>query len=418
MVVVVPSFVASLAAVYCGMHVAKSLGGPAASAIVGVILATIPTNIISASRVLPDAFLDFALWGSLALVVSAAAHRWRLGFFLAGLLGGYAYIVRSYGLLLAPLGVLPLLGPRGERVTRFIWFLLGLAVVPCGEMIFHGVATGTPFWTMQIQQISYTNYPSYLDNSLLYYPRILLFPPRYGFNLGRLSTLLLLCLPVVKWNRMAKVGAFIGLVWFVYLEFGFVTWSPLTLVNKHPRYLSVLALPMALVISAGVDGLLSSRRQLVRWCVRPAILGTAVWFTFSGVRGAVREAAEARSNLTTYRTIADAIVGAQPPSVAFPHWRWPLRLNYLTGYAPQYWCGQDGRNDCRFRVPGEAEQPRAGEWVIVAPTDPDWPPNGASLPRWMTALPPSWPVVRIVDDVRILQVPDRLLGDELEKIGR
>lgn len=139
---------------------------------------------------------------------------------------------------------------------------------------------------------------------------------------------------------------------------------------------------------------------------RPAI--DLLSFSPSGL-GPIRlpfVAARERSQLHEFRAVAAAIVQGRPPSVAFPHWRWRLRMNYLTGYASPYWCGQGSRPACLFYEPNANEVPRAGAWVVVdRKLSRSWPPGSTNPPKWMTAPPSNWAVRLNVGSVLVVAVP-------------
>jgi hypothetical protein len=399
--VALPSLLASMLALVFAIWIGRQLGGTALGRLSGETVAITPITVLSASFVLPEAFLDLALWASLAIAIAARRTNSRLLLFIAGLAGGYGYLVRGYAPVLATLGILPILVSGRFRAASWLWFLAGLSLFPAAEMGYHAWATGDPLWSFHLQSRVYAHLGN-LNNSLLFYPGILVRP---DWALGILPGLVALAIPAAWRSHTLRVGLSWLLLWFGFLEFAPMDLHPLVWIQKEPRYLSVLVLPAALCVASAIH---------VTWCrqsrfARGIVIG--LYLAMAGIAGLrVEQTAVAlRNYMERFKVVARAVGAEKPVGVSFPHFRWALRVNYFAGYPDLYHAYSRAPSGARFRIPGAGEAPRPGEWVVSDPgffaTKGEWKLPHDPLPTWMTGPPDTWPELLRFHGGRVLQVP-------------
>jgi hypothetical protein len=399
--VTLPSLVASLLGLLCALIVGRELGGRAVGLAAAALVAVTPISVLSGTYVLPEAFLDLALWASLSFMLIGSRRASKLLLFAAGLAGGYSYLVRSYGLVLAGLGAIPIFLAGRRPVARWLWFLAGLAVFPAAEMTYHAATTGDALWSMHLQARVYEHLGN-LHNSLFFYPGILIRP---DWALGILPALT--CLAIfAAWGLPAvRFGLSWTALWLAVLEFSPMELHPLVWIQKEPRYLSVLVLPMALCTAAALVEVWRTRRSLARGvaiglcAVLVGVAGLRSWQTARAYHGYMEK----------FRVVGRAVRASGDRAISFPHFRWALRVNYFAGYPDGYRAYAPSRPRTLFRVPHADDLPRAGEWVVDDPgffgPQGEWKLPHDPLPHWMSSPPTSWPERVLFEGGRVLEAP-------------
>lgn len=242
-------FAGSLAAVVAAYLVGREIAGTRVGLVAASALAFAPLEALVGTHLRPDAImpalLALAVW--CALRASTRGWRWALG---AGLLLGAAWSVRESALILAPLLVLAGWG-AGRRAL--LWGAAAAATVPAAAVVVYAVGDGDPLrplvaagtegeWRNPVDAFS-------LDGSYVSAVARAAFDPHASLFL--LGPLLLIALAVLLYRRDRR-AAFpaIWLAWTgLYVEFG-------TLLNlaKPLRYLTLCAVPAAVLIALAIDG--------------------------------------------------------------------------------------------------------------------------------------------------------------------
>jgi hypothetical protein len=412
--VTLPALLASLGGVWIALWLGRRALGPLGGAVAGGFAAVNPLTALYATLVMPEAFLDLALWGAMALTWCGAERRSRVAWLLAGIAGGAAYLVRSYGVVLAALGALPILLGRpigARRSPRLAWlfFALGLAAPPALEMLYHAVAAGDPLLTAHLQARVYADMGN-LNASLLYYPKVLA-RPDWDWAFGAYPWLVASA-AVIAWRRGAAPALALWWIalWFGFLEFSLMSVTPPVAIHKDLRFLSVLVLPMGLVLGAAARSLFVPSKppaRAGRW-LRLAALAAAALALAVGLEKGWGTKRRLLARVHKYRAFAERIEAARPHEVVFPHARWPLRVNYFTGYDDGFRAYAPPRAPQRFRVASPGDRPHDGAWVVVDPglygPDGDWKYGYARLPEWLETPPAHWPERARADGARIVEV--------------
>jgi 4-amino-4-deoxy-L-arabinose transferase-like glycosyltransferase len=242
-------FAGSLVAVVAAFLVGREIASTRVGLVAASAVALAPLEALAGTHLRPDALmpgiLGLAVW--CALRAPARGWRWALG---AGLLLGVAWSVRESALVLAP--VLILAGWRSGR-RALAAGAAGAAVVPAAAVVIYAAGAGEPLrpllaagtegeWRNPVAAFS-------LDDSYAAAGARAAFDPRASLFL--IGPVLLMALAVLLYRRERRaVFPAIWLAWTAfYLEFG-------TLVNlaKPLRYLTLCAIPAALLIALAVDG--------------------------------------------------------------------------------------------------------------------------------------------------------------------
>ena len=244
----VGSLVAVVAAYLLGRDLARTRVGLVAAALVALA----PLEALVGTRLRPDAImpgiLGLAVW--CALRAPRRGWRWAL---LAGLLLGVAWSVRESAVVLVPVVLVAGWG-AGRRAV--LAGAAGALVVPAAAVALYTAGAGEPLrplvaagtegtWRNPIDAFS-------LDGSYVATIARAAFDPRASLFL--LGPVLIIALAVLMYRRERRAALpAIWLAWTgIYLEFG-------TLVNlaKPVRYLTLCAIPAALLVALAVDGRLA-----------------------------------------------------------------------------------------------------------------------------------------------------------------
>jgi hypothetical protein len=176
------------------------------------------------------------------------------------------------------------------------------------------------------------------------------------------------------------------------------------LIHKEIRYLSVLVLPGALVLATAIR--YAWRRRPVFGYAAVLVCALSIGFGFRHVGRAV---VALRANMTKFQSVALAIQQHDPIGVAFPHFRWPMRVNFFTGFSDGFREFAPARPGARFRVPAAHDVPLPGEWVVIDPgyfgPGGEWWLAHDPLPSWIEEPPGEWPRVLAVGRMEVLTVP-------------
>lgn len=284
-VLVAYPFVVSLLSCVLAYFFAKKVFSPLEGLIAFTLLALLPYDVQSASKLMPDAVAAF--WANLALyllwrAVDAATLKigsaWAV---LSGLLFGLSWLCKESVVYLAPfVFVLALFGESGfsfkGRLSVLVWLAIGSLSVLSSELFFYSVRTGDVLFRLHETERNYlvTSVWFFDSTSPIHgwgeggylkavLKRILYTGPLEIFLSPAFLYLPLLALLGVVW------GAFVGvrrhvhamvLIWFAILVFmfnfmssSFDSYKPLIL---YDRYLYPILLPSVLLFSGFMGYLL------------------------------------------------------------------------------------------------------------------------------------------------------------------
>ena len=138
------SLLCSVAEVLLVTWLAWRMAGARAALCAGLLLATLPTHVHFAGRLMADAPLALTITAAFVLFYEAEQRRWSAGFFLAGVCAGLSFWIKPvtlfvFGVLLA----YPLLVRRFD--ARWLWMLPGLLLALALNGLLYLVLTGR-FW--------------------------------------------------------------------------------------------------------------------------------------------------------------------------------------------------------------------------------------------------------------------------------
>lgn len=242
-------FAGSLLAVLAAYLVGREIGGVRVGLVAASAIALAPLEALAGTHLRPDAImpglLALAVW--CALRAPARGWRWAAG---AGLLLGLAWSVRESALILVPVLLLAGWG-AGRRALAA--GAAGAVSVPVGAAVVYAIGAGEPLrpivaagtegeWRNPVEAFS-------VDGSYVAAMARVAFDPHAVLFLAGPVLLIALVALLYRRERRAAFPA-LWLAWTgLYLEFG-------TLVNlaKPLRYLTLCAVPAAVLVALAVDG--------------------------------------------------------------------------------------------------------------------------------------------------------------------
>ncbi len=234
------------------------LFGRRAGLFAGLLMATLPTHVNIAGRMIADPALSLAITGSFALFALAERRRWALGFFLAGGLAGLSFLVKPVTLFV--FGIL-LLYPLLERRIdmRWGWMAAGFVAAMALNGWLYRLLTGR-FWYV-FEVVRERRQSGYLEagaaegsiqgEPFMYVAYLLL----RIWHTGLLGWLALgACVAMARARRPAAEPApgrryvvFWALGLVAILSFLPVSFSPLMLVPKQTNYMLIFVAPLCLL---------------------------------------------------------------------------------------------------------------------------------------------------------------------------
>ncbi len=138
------SLLCSLGEVLLVTWITWRMAGRRAALCAGLLMATLPTHVHFAGRIMADAPLSLTITAAFVLFYDAERRRWSTGFFLAGVCAGLSFTIKPvtlfvFGVLLA----YPLLVRRFD--ARWLWMVAGLAAAMVASGLLYLALTGR-FW--------------------------------------------------------------------------------------------------------------------------------------------------------------------------------------------------------------------------------------------------------------------------------
>ena len=246
--------IGSLVAVVAAYLLGRDLGSTRVGLIAAALVALSPLEALVGTRLRPDAImpgiLGLAVWCALRAGRDRRAWRYALA---AGLLLGFAWSVRESALVLVP--VLVLAGWHAGR-RALLAGVAGALVVPAAVVVAYAIGAGEPLrplvaagtegtWRNPVDAFSlHDSYAAVITRASF----------DAGASLFLLGPAVVITVAALLYRRDGR--AVLPAVWLawtaLYLEFG-------TLVNlaKPVRYLTLCAIPAALLVALAVDGRLA-----------------------------------------------------------------------------------------------------------------------------------------------------------------
>lgn len=237
----------------------------------GLLLATLPTHVHLAGRVLADPPLALLITASFVLFLEGELRRWSMGYFLAGVCAGLSFLVKPvtlfvFGVLLA----WPLVARRWD--WRWMWMAAGLLVAMAANGLAYQALTGR-FWYV-FEVVRERRQSGYLEagaaageiqsQAFMYFEY--LFVRMYHTGLVGWLALAALVMLVLRRPPHAADGApgrplarrfvftwAIGLI--VILSFLPVSVNPFLLVPKQTNYMLMFVAPLCLLAALGLERL-------------------------------------------------------------------------------------------------------------------------------------------------------------------
>ncbi|MCY7316788.1 MAG: phospholipid carrier-dependent glycosyltransferase [Rubrivivax sp.] len=138
------SLLCSLGEVLLVTWVAWRMAGQRAALCAGLLMATLPTHVHFAGRIMADAPLALTITAAFVLFYEAEARRWSTGFFLAGVCAGLSFWIKPVTLFVfSVLLAYPLLVRRFD--PRWLWMVAGLLFAMAINGLLYLALTGR-FW--------------------------------------------------------------------------------------------------------------------------------------------------------------------------------------------------------------------------------------------------------------------------------
>ncbi len=348
------------------------LFGLRAGLIAGLLLATLPTHVHFAGRIMADAPLSLFITAAFVAFVEGEWRRSRALTALAGVLAGLTFLIKPVTIIVfAILLFYPLVVRRWDH--RWWWMVVGFV----GAMVFNGLLymafTGR-FWYV-FESVIERRQSGYLEagvaageihNEPAFYLRYL-----FGrvYHTGLLGYLALLGAVVLVWRRGSEWPAsrFV-LFWAIGTMLLFsllpVSLDPLLLIPKQTNYMLIFVAPLCLLAGAG----------LARWPGSASLTLTAAAMGVGLVFALMLQASVAAFTANSQRILAE--LSERPQTT----------LHVMSNaYRAASFRALVGGPDLRARVVALGAAPPTPQpferWVVIDPETFDW-DDSAPLARW------------------------------------
>jgi 4-amino-4-deoxy-L-arabinose transferase-like glycosyltransferase len=388
--------IGSLIGVVAAYLLGRDLAGTRVGLVAAALVALAPLEALVGMRLRPDAImpgiLGLAVW--CARRASRISGRWAL---LAGAMLGVAWSVRESALVLVP--VLLAAGWGAGRRALLVG-IAGAAIVPAAAVALYAAGAGEPLrplvaagtegtWRNPVDAFN-------LDGTYVAEIAGAAFDPRASLFLLGPVLIVTIAMLLYRRERRAALPA-IWLIWTgIYLEFG-------TLVNlaKPVRYLTLCAIPAALLVALAVDGRLAFLAPV-------GLTAVAVGALWSLPARDLRH-----ENVTLVARVVDRLRELPPGPVLAENYTWwakivtytaTRRLTIPAAADPELAAADDVERSRRLRpLPDPADY--RGGYIVTGPIRPrpGWPANWGELRARMARDVPVDALVPVatVGDARI-----------------
>ncbi len=253
------SLLCSLGEVALVTWAAWRMFGARAALMAGLLMASLPTHVHFAGRLMADSPLCLSISASFVLFYLGEARRWPLGFFLAGVCAGLSFWVKPAVLFVfGVLAFYPLVVRRFN--AQWLWMVAGLAVALLANGLLFKALTGN-FWFI-FDAMRERRESGYLEagtatgeiaSDLDFYLRYLFGKVYHSGLLGYLALLAM----VLAWRAAPQFGSeplgarrfviFWALGLMLILSVLPVGFKPLVFVPKQTNYMLIFMAPLALL---------------------------------------------------------------------------------------------------------------------------------------------------------------------------
>ena len=258
------SLLCSLGEVALVTWAAFRMFGTRAALFAGLLMASLPTHVHFAGRLMADAPLCLTITAAFVLFHEGEARRWPLGYFLAGVCAGLSFWIKPvtlfvFGILL----VYPLLVRRFN--WHWLWMAAGLVLAMAVNGLVFKVWTGNFWYVFDVMRERRSS--GYLEagtaageiSSSAHFYLTYLFGKIY--HTGLLAYLAVLGVAFVWVNRRAAPPAErLGVAYLLFWALGLmlilsvlpVGFKPLTFIPKQTNYMLIFVAPLCLLAGYGL----------------------------------------------------------------------------------------------------------------------------------------------------------------------
>ena len=226
------------------------------------ILSFFPLDVEYSTRIMGDVQVGFFTALSVFMFFLAESSKKKLFYFLAGTFTGLAYLVKLYGLL-------PLIFffacfiykiMKNKRIDfNFVYIIFGLFVILVIEGLFYYSKTKDFFFRFHKEFYFYTKkelLPYEFNINLEYYPSIMLSPNNRYFGLFYLFMVFGMMVLMFKRSENTFLLILWWLSFFLYMQYGTMSYKEYIPINRWDRYLTVLSIPSILILSVFLSELM------------------------------------------------------------------------------------------------------------------------------------------------------------------
>lgn len=323
------SLLTSVAEVLLVCWAAWRVAGERAALWAGLLMATLPSHVHIAGRLLADAPLALCITAAFVLFLEAELRRWSTGYLLAGVAAGLSFLVKPVTLFVfAILLAYPLVERRWD--WRWLWMVVGLVVTMAANGLAYMALTGR-FWYV-FETVKQRRSSGYMEEGITggtivddpwFYPLYLFVKMYHTGLLGPLA--------LAGWASLAffplrsavpktgSAGARFVVLWalglITILSILPVSLEPLTFVPKQTNYILIFVAPLCVLGGIALAG--SSRQwatlfgiaALVSSMVLALLLQASVAAFVANSR-ATLELVQARPELSTVHVMSQAFRAA------------------------------------------------------------------------------------------------------------
>lgn len=258
------NFIASILGVYLAYDIASRLVSPRAGLVAALLIAVFPLDVANATSLLPDLPTGTALAASFALAlrvpVSTRPYLWAL---LAGLVWGYAWLIKVEAFFMAPVFAAFLWQNRNAWRPILLIFIMAAAVV-FAENLIYWLAGGKVFHRVYaaMHQGGGKLVEEYSGTSLWTFPKAW-FVTFYSFGLHYYAMFFALSWIVIRRTSQLYLIWIWIVVFLLWLQFGGNPFAETYTIKTHlQRYCTMIDVPMAVLIAAALTDIWSLNRRL------------------------------------------------------------------------------------------------------------------------------------------------------------
>lgn len=332
--------IASICVIILIFKIGKILHGREAGLYSAMLACFLPVMVNGSTWVTPGPVIQLIMTVSVLLFLEAENSTTRRGllFFCSGAVFAMFPFAGNIAVLSSAFFVLSFLFYKRGRLSGYLGFLSGAALIILAELLFYHFAAGDPFMLLKISGKILSREAT--EFQPLFYLRSLTVPLYSQGGIFYLFLLALTAAVILRKRELILVCSWFVFTWLL-MEFGSSSLTEYRPLFKQARYLSVLAPPA--VLCGGMA--LAEIRSIIcnfRGMKFPKHSGSIVVifilgiFTASSLLYLHRSRSYMRIEKKFVNTAAGIIRKYEGQVIYTTHWLWNSRVGFFLGYKDEY----------------------------------------------------------------------------------